>query len=91
MPQEQAPHGGGPIPTSATAIAVVGCGYVGLVTAAGFAEQGHRVYAFDSDAERVQALRAGVMPLLEPGLAEACRAAAGRLTFHHTAVESCPR
>jgi len=38
-------------------IAVVGCGYVGLVTAIGIAEQGLRVLAYDTDTQRVRALR----------------------------------
>lgn len=63
-------------------IAVVGCGYVGLVTAVGLAEQGLRVQAYDVDAARVAALRELRFPMLEPGLEDAARAAGDRLTFH---------
>ncbi|NKI92520.1 UDP-glucose/GDP-mannose dehydrogenase family protein [Rhizobacter sp. SG703] len=49
-------------------IAVVGAGYVGLVTAACLAELGHAVTAVDSDRARIAALGAGGMPFFEPGL-----------------------
>jgi UDPglucose 6-dehydrogenase len=64
-------------------LAVVGCGYVGLVTAACFAHLGRRVVAIDRDAARIEGLQRGVMPIEEPGLAELVRAgmSAGRLEF----------
>jgi UDPglucose 6-dehydrogenase len=49
-------------------IAVVGTGYVGLVTGAGFADFGHEVTCVDIDAGRVEKLRRGEVPFYEPGL-----------------------
>jgi UDPglucose 6-dehydrogenase len=49
-------------------IAVVGTGYVGLVTGAGFADFGHDVTCVDIDETRVEKLRAGEVPFYEPGL-----------------------
>ncbi|MEA2371628.1 MAG: UDPglucose 6-dehydrogenase [Solirubrobacteraceae bacterium] len=51
-------------------IGVIGTGYVGLVTAAGFAELGSDVYCVDVDAEKVARLERGEVPIYEPGLAE---------------------
>ena len=73
-----------------TSIAVVGCGYVGLVTAVGLAEQGLRVRAFDKDPDRVDACRRLAFPMIEPGLEDAARAAGDRLTFHDVADERWP-
>ena len=51
-------------------IAVVGVGYVGLVTGACFADLGNRVVALDIDAARIAGLTRGEMPIYEPGLEE---------------------
>ncbi len=50
-------------------VGVVGTGYVGLVTVAALAQLGHRVVALDSDAAKVERLRRGEVPIVEPGLA----------------------
>jgi UDPglucose 6-dehydrogenase len=62
-------------------IAVIGAGYVGLVTAAGFAELGSEVWCVDVDAERVARLQAGEVPIHEPGLHELLAQVSGRLHF----------
>jgi UDPglucose 6-dehydrogenase len=64
-------------------LAVVGAGYVGLVTAACFAESGATVVCADKDPERVATLLRGDVPIVEPGLPELVRhnVAAGRLRF----------
>jgi UDPglucose 6-dehydrogenase len=53
-------------------LCVVGSGYVGLVTGACLAELGHRVICVDSDPRKLKALKAGKIPIYEPGLAEVC-------------------
>jgi UDPglucose 6-dehydrogenase len=64
-------------------IAIVGSGYVGLVSGACFADFGHEVVAIDKDPAKIAALDAGVMPIYEPGLAElvGSNVRAGRLSF----------
>jgi UDPglucose 6-dehydrogenase len=49
-------------------IAMIGTGYVGLVSGACFADFGHRVCCVDNDASKIDGLNAGVMPIWEPGL-----------------------
>jgi len=64
-------------------ITVVGVGYVGLVTGTCFADLGNNVCCLDINAERIEKLKQGVMPIYEPGLAEmvARNVEAGRLRF----------
>ncbi|MFC0588508.1 UDP-glucose dehydrogenase family protein [Novosphingobium aquiterrae] len=64
-------------------IAMVGSGYVGLVSGACFADFGHDVVCIDKDPAKIDSLHKGVMPIYEPGLAElvAGNVKAGRLTF----------
>ena len=62
-------------------IGVIGTGYVGLVTAAGFAELGSDVWCVDIDAEKIARLRAGEVPIYEPGLDELLARNNGRLHF----------
>src|SRR5689334_14978355 len=62
-------------------IAVIGTGYVGLVTAAGFAELGSEVWCIDIDAAKIEGLREGRLPIWEPGLDELVARHQGRLHF----------
>ena len=70
-------------------ISVFGSGYVGLVTAACFAERGHDVVCMDIDADRVRRLQKGECPLYEPQLPDLLgrNLRAGRLTFTSDAAE----
>jgi UDPglucose 6-dehydrogenase len=62
-------------------IAVIGTGYVGLVTAAGFAELGSEVWCVDIDAAKIARLRRGEVPIYEPGLEVLLERHRGRLHF----------
>ncbi len=66
---------------SAAPVGVVGCGWVGLVTAAGFAEMGKQVIGVESDPERLASLRSGEVPFHEPELAEVLEACSERIEF----------
>ena len=70
-------------------IAVIGSGYVGLVTGACFAEFGVDVTCVDVDAEKIKRLRNGESPIYEPGLEQLINknVQAGRLRFT-TDIES---
>ena len=64
-------------------IAIFGCGYVGLVSAACLARLGHHVACYDTDFTKIHALQQGSVPFHEPGLDDLLRheVAAGRLRF----------
>jgi GDP-mannose 6-dehydrogenase len=71
-------------------IAVLGIGYVGSVTAAGLASQGHDVWCVDPDTAKIQAINAGLSPVTEPGMDAlvAGAVAAGRLHATTDLVEA---
>lgn len=73
-------------------IAVVGTGYVGLVSAACFAELGHTVWGIDIDAAKVAMLKEGKSPIYEPGLEELLRRGldGGRLHFTTSLTDALP-
>ncbi len=71
-------------------IAMIGSGYVGLVSGACFADFGHEVVCVDKDAHKIELLNQNVMPIYEPGLANLVQSnvAAGRLSFSENLKES---
>jgi UDPglucose 6-dehydrogenase len=73
-------------------LAVIGTGYVGLVSGACFADRGHEVVCVDVLPEKVAALNAGKIPIHEPGLEEvvARNRANGRLTFTTSYADAVP-
>ncbi len=72
-------------------IGVIGTGYVGLVTAAGFAELGSDVWCVDIDAEKIERLRRGEVPIYEPGLEEVLKTHGERLHFGTDLAEAMSR
>lgn len=71
-------------------IAMIGSGYVGLVSGACLADFGHSVICMDKDASRIAVLRRGAVPIYEPGLQEiiAANVQAGRLSFTISLTDS---
>jgi len=73
-------------------VSIVGSGYVGLVSGAGLSDVGHHVVCMDIDPARIEGLRAGRMPIYEPGLEQMVQRNAdqGRLDFT-TSIERAVR
>lgn len=71
-------------------LAVIGCGYVGLVTGVCFAELGHTVIGVDNDPSKIRALREGKSPIYEPGLEPllAAHLREGRIRFTESIQEA---
>jgi UDPglucose 6-dehydrogenase len=68
-------------------LGVIGVGYVGLVTAACFAQSGYEVACLDIDEAKLSRLRAGETPIHEPGMREVLSGARERLTFTSSPAE----
>src|SRR5205823_4578066 len=70
-------------------LSIIGSGYVGLVTGACFADVGHNVVCVDNDTRKIEVLRAGRVPIYEPGLEELIHrnVAAHRLRFTESIKE----
>ena len=74
-------------------VAMIGTGYVGLVSGACIADFGHQVTCVDKDGTKISALNAGEIPIYEPGLGELVRTnvAQGRLSFTTALSEAVRR
>ncbi|MEI6438542.1 MAG: UDP-glucose/GDP-mannose dehydrogenase family protein [Candidatus Omnitrophota bacterium] len=74
-------------------IAIVGCGYVGLVTGVCLAHIGHQVTCCDNNEEKIKVLKAGGMPIYEPGLDELLLKyrKSGRISFTHSIAEAAKK
>jgi UDPglucose 6-dehydrogenase len=74
-------------------LCIIGTGYVGLVTGACFAEVGHHVICVDNDDAKVRKLKAGGIPIYEPGLEEMVKrhVASGHLEFTYSTAEGVQR
>lgn len=73
-------------------VAMIGTGYVGLVTGTCFADLGHEVICVDKDSDKVECLRRGEIPIFEPGLEDMVErnVRAKRLTFTTSIAEAVP-
>lgn len=73
-------------------IAVVGTGYVGLVSGTCLADIGHKIYCIDIDADKIERLKQGIIPIYEPGLDVMVKhnQAAGRLFFSTSLKDVLP-
>jgi len=80
-------------PKNANKIAVIGAGYVGLVTATCFAELGNKVICVDNNHSKLEGLKKGIIPIYEPGLKEMVlrNKKAGRLNFSHSIREAAEK
>jgi UDPglucose 6-dehydrogenase len=70
-------------------LTIIGSGYVGLTTGACFANVGHHVMCVDNNADKIARLKAGEIPIYEPGLEQIVQTmvAAGRLQFTNSTEE----
>jgi UDPglucose 6-dehydrogenase len=73
-------------------IAMIGTGYVGLVSGVCFSDFGHDVVCVDKNPDKIERLRAGEVPIFEPGLDAlmAKNVASGRLSFTLDLAEAAP-
>ena len=78
-------------PTNREPIGVIGTGYVGLVTAAGFAELGNDVWCIDIDEAKIEGLKEGRIPIWEPGLKELVERHRDRLHFSTNLADALER